>query len=64
LPAGTPEEAVEFWNAAIAKVVETPEFKEGMAKLKQPIRYMGREEYAKHWQDLEATVAPLMATMQ
>jgi tripartite-type tricarboxylate transporter receptor subunit TctC len=64
VPAGTPPEAVDFWDAAIKKVMDTAEFKEGMAKLNQPIRYMGHEEYAKLWQDTEAKVAPLMSSMQ
>jgi len=64
LPGGSPQETVEFWDTAIKKVMDTAEFKEGMAKLNQPIRYMDHEAYAKHWQETEAKIQPLMSAMQ
>lgn len=64
VPAGTPQEAVDYWDTAIQKVMATDAFKEGMAKLNQPIRHMGHEEYSKHWQELDAQIAPLMPEMQ
>jgi len=60
VPAGTPKEAVEFWDNAIKNVMATAAFKEGMAKLNQPMRYMDHSEYVQHWKDMETKIKPLM----
>ncbi|MEW6671961.1 MAG: tripartite tricarboxylate transporter substrate binding protein [Thermodesulfobacteriota bacterium] len=64
LPAGAPKEAVTALDAAIKKVMDSAEFKDGMEKLKQPIRYMDHEEYTQYWKDMEATIKPLMSLVQ
>lgn len=59
-PAGTPKEAVEALDAAIKKVMNTAEFKQGMVKLNQPITHMGHAEYVAYWKEMEAMITPLM----
>lgn len=60
LPEGTPQEIVKYWDSAIKSVMDSEEFKEGMIKLNQPVRYMSHEAYSKHWQETEAKAKPLM----
>ena len=44
--------------------MDSAEFKEGMEKLKQPMRYMGHEEYVNYWDDMETRIKPLMPKVQ
>jgi len=59
-PAGIPQEAAVALDAAIKKVMETAEFKQGIQKLGQPTRYMGLADYTAHWKDMEVMITPLM----
>jgi tripartite-type tricarboxylate transporter receptor subunit TctC len=59
-PAGIPKEAAEALDAAIRSVVKSEEFKQGMAKLNQPIVHMGLAEYTEYWKDMESRIATLM----
>lgn len=59
-PAGSPDEAIQAWDNAIQSVMNSAEFKEGMEKLNQPMRYMGHDEYVKYWNDMESRIEPLM----
>ncbi len=59
-PAGTPNEIIKALDEAVRKAMGTAEFKEGMAKLKQPVRYMNQTDYIAYWKDMEATIRPLM----
>jgi len=40
--------------------MDSDEFKDGMAKLKQPARFMNQAEYTAYWREMEATIRPLM----
>jgi len=61
LPAGSPKEAVEYWDNAVKKVTESAEFKDGMAKMGLPIKYMNNKDYTKHYQETEAAIKPIMS---
>lgn len=43
--AGTPEEAIHYWEDVFKKIAEDEEFKAAMAELQQPIQYMNAAEY-------------------
>ena len=62
IPAGTPKEAVEFWDNAVKKVTESAEFKDGMAKLGLPIKYMNSQDYAKLYKETEDRIKPIMSS--
>jgi tripartite-type tricarboxylate transporter receptor subunit TctC len=62
IPAGSPKEAVEFWDNAVRKVTESAEFKDGMLKMGLPIKYMNNKDYTKLYADTEAMIKPIMAS--
>jgi len=61
VPAGTPKEAVERLDSAVKKVTESASFKEAMAKMGLPIKYMSHQDYLKHYQETEARIKPIMS---
>lgn len=63
-PAGVPAEAAKVLDEAVKKVMDSADFKAGMEKLNQPMRYMGHDEYVKYWDNMEATIKPLMPDVQ
>lgn len=62
LPAGSPKEAVEYWDNAVKKVTDSAGFKDGMAKMGLPIKYMNNKDYTQHYKETEATIKPIMAS--
>jgi tripartite-type tricarboxylate transporter receptor subunit TctC len=59
-PAGTPPEILKILDDTVKKLVDSAEYKEGMAKLKQPIRHMNQTEYVAYWKSMEETIKSLM----
>jgi len=59
-PAGTPREVVEILDAAFKKVLADPEIKKKMEDTGVVPRYMGADDLAKYWADMEPTLKPLI----
>ena len=59
-PAGTPKEIVDILSGAIKKVVATEEHKKKMADMGLTLRYMDPAQYAKYWDEYEATLKELL----
>jgi tripartite-type tricarboxylate transporter receptor subunit TctC len=59
-PAGTPKEAVGILSGAIRKVVATEDHKKRMADMGLTIRYLDPAQYAKYWNEYEATLKELL----
>ena len=59
-PAGTPSEVVEILSGAAKKAMESPDHLEKMEKMGFDVKYMNPQQFAKHWDDMEAQLAPLM----
>jgi tripartite-type tricarboxylate transporter receptor subunit TctC len=57
---GTPKEAVAVLSDAIAKVVATEEHKKRMEDMGLTLRYMDPAQYAKYWNEAEATYRELL----
>ena len=58
VPAATPAPAVETLRAAVRKVVALPAYREDMEKVRVPISYLDRPEFAAFWKkDAEAMVS-------
>ena len=59
-PAGLPDREAEVLGRAFKKVVENPEYKKKLAELGTPMRYMTPKESILLWDEIEATVKPLI----
>jgi tripartite-type tricarboxylate transporter receptor subunit TctC len=64
VPAGTPPEIVTVLSDAIREVVESEEHQRDMERMGQTLRYMGPSEFAAHWDEVEETVAPIVAELR
>lgn len=60
LPAGTPQEIVDIYAAAIKKVMATEEHIKKMDDIGSELRFAGPVEAAKMWEEQEQQVQPLM----
>ncbi len=60
MPAGTPQEIVDIWSAAMKKVVANEDTKKKMAESGMVIRYMGPEDFAKFWDEQDRLLKPLV----
>ena len=60
VPAGTPKEAVDALAAGFKQASEIEDHKKKMSDNGQLVKYMGPEEMAKYWDDMEKFVAPLV----
>ena len=49
VPAGTPPEAIKALRDAARKGAQDPGFKQTMAKLETPIRYLDAPDFQKFW---------------
>ncbi len=59
-PAGLPREILDLLANSVRKVVGDEEFKRKMAERGEPIRYLPPQEYAAHWDSVEAQLKPLI----
>lgn len=59
-PAGTPKETVDILAAVVKKATEDSEFRRKMEDSSVSVRYMGPEEYAKHWDELDAQAQAML----
>lgn len=59
-PGGTPKEVVGILSAAIKKAAEAGEFKKKIRDVGLEYRYMGPEEYARVWDEVDAQVTPMI----
>lgn len=59
-PAGLPEKVRDVLVRAFKKVIENPEHKKKQAELGTPMRYLSPEESDLLWDEIEATVKPLI----
>lgn len=60
-PAGTPKPITDAMSAALKKAFATEEHKKKIFEVGQVTTYMNPEEFGKWWDDMEATVKPLMS---
>ncbi|HTU03170.1 MAG TPA: hypothetical protein VMG58_15175, partial [Candidatus Sulfotelmatobacter sp.] len=58
--AGVPKEIVDTLSAAIKKVIASEEHKKRMADMTLKLKYMDPAQFAKFWDEYEATVIELM----
>ncbi len=61
VPAGTPRAAVDTLATAIRNTMGSEEHKKQIEMMGMTLRYMGPEETAQYWDEVEAQVRPLMA---
>lgn len=59
-PRGVPDPVMNTLRDAVRKVVNDPDFKNMMAKLNSPIRYMDAPEFRKYWDDDARRLAALV----
>ena len=59
-PAGTPKEIVDKLSAAMKKGVEDPDHVQKMKEQGMVPQFMGPEQFAAYWDELETTVKPLL----
>jgi len=59
-PRGVPDPVMNTLRDATRKVVNDPDFKNMMAKLNSPIRYMDAPEFKKYWDDDAKRLAGLV----
>lgn len=59
-PAGTPKEVVDTLSAALKRAMAYDEHKKKMEEATSELRYMGPQEMAAYWDEMEATIKPLM----
>lgn len=60
VPAGTPKEVVTVLTNAIKKAQENPEYIGKLEAQGQFSKYMGPDEFAKFWEDMEKFIIPLL----
>lgn len=60
LPAGTPKEVVDVLDTAFKKAMLSEEHKKKIFEVGQVTDYKGPEDFGKWWDNMEATVKPLM----
>jgi len=60
VPAGTPREIVDILANAVKKAMDSPDVKARMAELGLYQQYMGPDEYAAYWDDLEKQTKPVL----
>jgi tripartite-type tricarboxylate transporter receptor subunit TctC len=61
MPAGAPKEVIAILSNAIKKAMEDPEHQKRLEEMAFPLRYMGPEETAAFWDQMEAQVKPYFA---
>jgi len=59
-PAGTPQEIVNILSGSIMKAVATDEHKKRMREMGLTLRYLDPAQYAKYWDEYEATLKELL----
>jgi tripartite-type tricarboxylate transporter receptor subunit TctC len=60
MPAGASKEVISILSGAIKKATEDPEHRRKLDEMAFPLRYMGPEETAAFWDQMEAQVKPLL----
>ncbi|MGI5837979.1 MAG: tripartite tricarboxylate transporter substrate binding protein, partial [Chloroflexota bacterium] len=60
VPKGTPKEVVDILAESIKKAMDAPEHANGLDKIGQMAFYLGPDELAKYWIEMEEWVKPLM----
>ncbi len=60
LPKGAPQEIVDAYKAAMAKVSANEEFKKKAEEAGLGLNYMDQAAYNKHWDQMDAMVKPLL----
>lgn len=61
LPGATPKEIVQMHAGAIKKALDSESFQKKMVDLGMETRFMGPEEFAAFWDEIETTIRPLLA---
>jgi tripartite-type tricarboxylate transporter receptor subunit TctC len=59
-PAGLPKEIADLLTGAIRKAMEDDNFKKKMAEQGNTVRYLSPQEYAAHWDRVDARFKPLI----
>ncbi|MGE5618105.1 MAG: tripartite tricarboxylate transporter substrate binding protein [Sphingomonadaceae bacterium] len=60
VPAGTPAPVVDVLSSAVKKAMETEEHKKKIEEMGMTLTYMGPDQTAAFWDDVETQVKPLM----
>jgi tripartite-type tricarboxylate transporter receptor subunit TctC len=63
VPAGTPQEVVDVLEAATERVMQSEEMRTRMEDMGQIVRYLGPEEFAAYWDEVDAEVEQLVPLM-
>jgi tripartite-type tricarboxylate transporter receptor subunit TctC len=63
LPAGTPQEVVDVLEAANERIMQSEDMQNRMRDMGQTVRYMGPEEFAAYWDEIDAEVEQLIPLM-
>lgn len=58
LPAGVPKEVLDILTSATKKAMEDPEHVKKMDDMRQPVTFVGPEEFSKRWDEAEAQLRP------
>ena len=58
MPAGTPKDIVDTLANALKQAIQSPGHQEQLAKLRQEARYMGPEDFAAFWDEMEERIIP------
>ena len=63
-PAGMPKEMIDILAASLKKAADNDEHKKRLLQIGFDPMYLGPEETAKLWDDMEAQVTPIMASLR